>query len=743
MKILFAILVATLLTASTRAQSLLEGRVTDSAGKPLPGAELVLKRGGVELRRSADADGRFRYLALPAGEYELVISAAGYYSAEQELAVRPRQPVVVQIALAPTVSAKETLEVRSADISLGETASARLLTHAELAALPEPLKRDLPTLALSTFPGATLSHDNFVHVRGNEVSLQEFINGISFLENPQEQFSPGLSPEVFEAVSMVSGSFAAEYGNRFGGVFDATTRSGHDLRGHGALTLGGGTYGNSLGSAEYGNTAGKFGYYLFAGGFTSDWYLNPPEPKQLHDFGFGLRGAGQFDYRGTNDRVSLFLAGGGTNFELPNLQEDQVEGRNAARRLRSQTAILTWEHVFSPSALITSSIYERTLDDRLAPTTDPVTPFGDGRRSSLTAGVKSDVLYARGRHIFKAGVDLTRLRLSERFAFDAREVPLPPEDPAPFSFRGKALGGQASLYAQDHISLTSNWTAELGLRWDYFDLAHTYSQVSPRLALSYHIPSSKSTLHFAYNRFFSPPPLEYVQLANFFGAAAPDPGDRVGPMRPYRQHYFEGGLIQELHPKVAFELTGFYHRGTTPFEYREISITRLFLPINSARSSSYGVEAGLTLKNLEKLGLSARLQYAYQRTFFFGPISGGFALGEEVQPGEKFLPAFDEPHSGTLSLTWRRKWREFFAGSSLRYGSGTAAQDGKLRLPGHATWGLSGGFNLWRQESRRVALECNLVNLTDDRYRIAKESEETPIQFASPRVVSGHLKFQF
>lgn len=743
MRMRLAIGMAVLLASSAWAQSLFEGRVTDPAGKPIPGAGLVLKRGGVELRRSADADGRFSYLALPAGEYELVISAAGYYSAEQELAVRPRQPLVVQVELARKVSAAETVEVRSADISLGETSSARLLTHTELAALPEPLKRDLPTLALYTFPGATLSHDNFVHVRGNEVSLQEFINGVSFLENPQEQFSPGLSPDVFEAVSLVSGSFAAEYGNRFGGVFDATTRSGHDLRGHGALTLGGGTFGSSLGSAEYGNTAGKFGYYLFAGGFTSDWYLNPPERTALHDFGFGLRGAGQFDYRGTNDRVSLFLAGGGTNFELPNLEDDQVEGRDASRRLRSQTGILTWEHVFSPRALITSSIYERTLEDRLVPTTDPVTPFGDGLRSSLTAGVKSDFLYSRGRHIFKAGVDLTRLRLSERFAFDAREVPLPPEDPDPFSFRSKVLGGQASLYAQDHISLTPNWTAELGLRWDYFDLAHTYSQVSPRLALSYHIPSSKGTVHFAYNRFFSPPPLEYVQLANFFGAAAPDPNDRVGPMRPYRQHYFEGGLIQELHRKLAFELTGFYHRGTTPFEYREISITRLFLPINSARSSSYGVEAGFTLKNLEKLGLSARLQYAYQRTFFFGPISGGFALGEAVQPGEKFLPAFDEPHSGTLSVTWRRKWREFFAGSNLRYGSGTAAENGKLRLPDHASWDLSGGFNLWREESRRVTLQWNLVNLTDDRYRIAKESEETPIQFASPRVFSAHVKFQF
>ena len=116
MKARFAIAMAALLAASAWGQSLLEGRVTDPAGKPIPGAELVLKHGDVELRRSTDADGRFSYLALPAGEYELVVSATGFYRAERELAVRPRQPVEVQIALAPTVSAKETVEVRSADI---------------------------------------------------------------------------------------------------------------------------------------------------------------------------------------------------------------------------------------------------------------------------------------------------------------------------------------------------------------------------------------------------------------------------------------------------------------------------------------------------------------------------------------------------------------------------------------------------------------------------------------------------
>ena len=43
-------------------------------------------------------------------------------------------------------------------------------------------------------------------------------------------------------------------------------------------------------NADYGGQAGKIGYYAFIDGFRSDRYLDPPEPRELHDFGQGARG---------------------------------------------------------------------------------------------------------------------------------------------------------------------------------------------------------------------------------------------------------------------------------------------------------------------------------------------------------------------------------------------------------------------------------------------------------------------
>jgi len=78
----------------------------------------------------------------------------------------------------------------------------------------------------------------------------------------------------------------------------------------------------------------------------------------------------------------------------------------------------------------------------------------------------------------------------------------------------------------------------------------------------------------------------------------------------------------------------------------------------------------------------------------------------------------------------------------LRYGSGTIVENGP-RLDQHLTADLGAGFNLWKAESRRLDLELDATNLTDSRYKISKESEEIPIQFAPSRTLGGSLKFHF
>jgi hypothetical protein len=131
-----------------------------------------------------------------------------------------------------------------------------------------------------------------------------------------------------------------------------------------------------------------------------------------------------------------------------------------------------------------------------------------------------------------------------------------------------------------------------------------------------------------------------------------------------------------------------------------------------------------------------------QKTDFYGPITGGFAGDEPLTAGERIIPAFDQTHTGTAQIFYHSHWRGFWGGSALRYGSGTIIEHGS-RLPQHFTTDLAGGLTLWNVDSRRLELEFDVTNLSNNVYQIAKESDEIPIQYAPSRTAGGSLKFHF
>jgi hypothetical protein len=763
------------------AQGSLGGRVIDSRTQgPVAGASLTISLTGRIASPSveSDAQGEFRFPALGPGEYRLRVEAEDYLRLEYDFALKPRQPLLLTVELTPKRMGGAQTEVRSSlsPVDAADTGSSRLLTRSSLDEFPAPVANDLTTLTQYLAPGAVLSHDNFVHVRGNELSLHQFINGVSFLDNPHAHFSPPASPRVFESVNILTGGFPAEFGNRFGGVLDVVTRSGNASAGHGSASAGIGTVFHQDYAAEYGASKGRLGYYVFAARAESERFLNPPQPVELHDRGRALQSVVQLDYQGDKNLWKLLLMGSGSQMQLPNTDEEARLGRDASRRLRSQTAILTWQRVFSPRSLLATSAYQRLGSDRLLATTDSVTPFGEGLRSPLTAGLKTDFSYARGGHTFKSGVDLTWMRLQEAFTFDPREeehehspedeehhvarvvplmvLPFHEEEHGhteleAFVFRGRDRGGLFGAYAQDRFSPFRNLTVDLGARWDQVNIVGSYHAVSPRVGLAYHFPNLKGVAHFNYNRFFVPPPVEYVVLASFLGNTLHADEAPVGNTRPYTQNYLEAGWKQELHPQIFVEFNAYRHRGRNGFENSEISNTRLFLPTNFDRAHAEGLEFALNIRDHSTTGLSGRLQYAAARATFYGPVSGGFP-SESLLPGQRILPAFDQTHTGTATVFYRRPWRNVRTALNLRYGSGTPVEtegaDGGLlfpRLPQHLTLDCSTALSLWKNELRRLDFEFDVTNLSNNAYRISKESETTPIQFAPRRVVLGRVAFYF
>jgi hypothetical protein len=214
----------------------------------------------------------------------------------------------------------------------------------------------------------------------------------------------------------------------------------------------------------------------------------------------------------------------------------------------------------------------------------------------------------------------------------------------------------------------------------------------------------------------------------------PASGQRPG----YRQNYFEVGWAQELRPRVSLELNAYLHTGHNSFENHEISISRIFVPINFHTVRSEGAELVLNLRQLERLGISGLLQYALAKTYFYGPITGASQETNRWSLASASCPPLTRPTPA------RRRFSITIAGAD----SGRAAPcgaiiEGGARLPQHFTSDLVTGINLWMAEPGRLDLEFDITNVSNSLYQIAKESDEIPIQYAPSRTVGGSLKFHF
>jgi len=285
--------------AAIFAQTTVEGTVRDASGLPVANASISLQhQDGAKLKAAtSDSRGKFRFSALEAGTYSLQVQADNYFPLNYEFILRPRQPLSLKLDLQKKETVQESVEVHAGYLTIDpeKTGSSYTFTHQDLEKLPDPIVETTSDLVNNLMPGASDSHDNFLAVRGTEFSLHEFINGVSFLDNTQPQFSPGVSPQIFETVDLMTGGFTPEYGNRFGGVLDITTRSGAELGGHGDVNFRDATLDNFDLNADYGGQAGRLGYYVFVDGFTSGRYLDPPEPREHFDFGKGSRATTQLD----------------------------------------------------------------------------------------------------------------------------------------------------------------------------------------------------------------------------------------------------------------------------------------------------------------------------------------------------------------------------------------------------------------------------------------------------------------
>ena len=753
------------------------GVVKDALGRPLVGAAVRLEAadGKVMGQTTADEAGRFTFADVPAGMYAVFAERRGFESAAAiatvsetegwsgEMTLASRQPLDLPVA------AKRRDDPRiTTPPSIG--APVYEITSKAIQAQPGGENNSLTQVLLQA-PGVTQDASSVggIHVRNQMGNIQYRINGIALPEGATLfGQSGGLSPRLAESVSLLTGALPAEYGLRTTGIFDIETKSGA-LEAGGHIGLYGGTQSWLQPSAEYGGSVGRLSYFVTADYLQNSIGISPATPGgAMHDNTQQGHGFGYFELTlDATSKVSAILGTFVGHFQIPNrpgaapsFTVDGVSTFDSAKIDETQLeqnyfAVLSYRKAEEEWGVQVAT-YARYGSLAFRPDPLPDLLFNGiaqrVERSSLATGLQADARYAlTPRHTLRSGMlfsaDQTSVQRTSSVLPATDGVQTSEQSFNIFDSSGKT-GYTYSVYLQDEWQVLPTVTLNIGLRFDGFDAFRTEWQLSPRVNAVWR-PTSTTSVHAGYARYFTPPRQEFISSATFAKfantTAAPEVTQNSAP-RAERANYIDVGVTQQILSGFKVGLDGYYKQADYQLDEGQFGAPVFLTPFNYRTAYTYGIElTGTYVVG----GFSGYGNLAAGRQWAKG-IASSQALfsGEDFDYIQKHYIVTDHSQLITASAGLSYLWRNTRASVDLIVGSGLRRS---VQHPNDASnppyqqlnFGLTHRFTL----SAIGALEArfDVTNVLDNNY-VLRDGTGVGVfakQFGPPRGFFGGLKKVF
>jgi len=222
--------------AQNLTQGAVAGTVSNQAGTPVAGAEVTLRSVSQGFTRSfsTDASGGFRAVALPQGQYEVVVNASGYNSLTDTVSVGSGGTAQLTLTLGASADNATQIDevvvvgVRRA-VSEFDATTTGLTVNVEELSRNIPIARDASAVALLA-PGVTASDGAFGNIPtiGGASAGENtyFINGLNITKFRDFTGSSTVPFEFYQTLETKTGGYSSEFGRGTGGVLNGTTKSG-------------------------------------------------------------------------------------------------------------------------------------------------------------------------------------------------------------------------------------------------------------------------------------------------------------------------------------------------------------------------------------------------------------------------------------------------------------------------------------------------------------------------------------
>lgn len=218
------ILVSLLFTVSFYAQQTVSGKVTDTKGEPIFGANVYLD--GTYDGSSTNEKGEFSFSSSETGTQTLIVSFISFE--EFSLTADVKAFSKLTIKLREDVNTLDAVIINAGTFEAGDNAKVTALKPLDVVTTASALGDFVG--ALQTLPGtSTVAEDGRLFVRGGDAEeTQILIDGMRVFApfTPSANNIPSrgrFSPFLFKGISFSTGGYSAEYGQALSSVLSLTT----------------------------------------------------------------------------------------------------------------------------------------------------------------------------------------------------------------------------------------------------------------------------------------------------------------------------------------------------------------------------------------------------------------------------------------------------------------------------------------------------------------------------------------
>ncbi len=702
----------------------IQGTVVDPSGAVVQSATVTLRNDFMNYSATSvtDARGQFYFSNIPPNTYHLIVMTDSFAIAHQDLTVRSKVPLNVQVTL-QLGGHSDTVNVEAEAVAVEDT----VVSHVEI---DSGIFSKLPAISVASglsdiltlgTPGVVADSNGFFHSLGDHAQMSLSVDNQPITDQQGNIYSTQLPPNAIQSVEVIYGITPAEYGDKTSLVANTITRSGLGGPMHGSMAVEYGSFGTAGGSGTLGFGNRKLGNFTALNVTRSGRFLDTPEYVDFHDIGNSENVFNRSDYRPTQaDTLHLNLFYARNWFQIPNSIDQQTSGQDQREQVRSFNIAPGWVRTFNSSMVLTVNPYVRKDQIGYYPS---ASLFADQpatvqqNRTLTNFGVKTDLAYAKGRHNAKAGIQISQTNLSEDFQLGVTDPTFNPvcltstgapvldptiTDPAAcvadgyqpnpnvavgliafdltrggtmFHFNEGAHIKEQSAYVEDSIAV-KQFIFNVGGRFDRYDGMSYAVQWEPRAGISYRIAPSNTVLRLGYSRTLETPLNENLVLSsktgqgglakNVFGAAG------SVPIQSGRRNQFNAGFEQGI--GKLFLLNGDYSWKYTQHAYDLDTLlnTAIIFPIEWRKSKMDGFSIKLGMK--ETKGLTSFVTLGHTRARVFGPETGGLIFNSTNLPSDAVVRIdHDQALQSTTHLQYQLPRYLPWVAFTWRYDSGIVA----------------------------------------------------------------------